>query len=308
MFLICALLVILFALCNFRFDLPFDYRSKMEGINRKRFCCNPFQKPHHWKATSSDLRTLSTRMLEKFPNLNASDKVCSSCRKEIYKMRSSSPQPSTSGFGTTKTGSLHLQQTAEEMEEEYSELHDTHDEQFYDVELILDSWNECLLLLGQQPIDKKRKQDKGYVQRTLKNFVNKMSEVIFDFSHESEEERSTESEIIENMRNLCAETDSTETRLTVLSLLPKNWTVSKIMAEFANVSQRLVRKSKEFSKHPHEFIERRKVRTSSLSALHEEIVRNFYNSDEISRIMPGKKDYISIKVRIFCVNELLYII
>jgi hypothetical protein len=27
-----------------------------------------------------------------------------------------------------------------------------------------------------------------------------------------------------------------------------------------------------------------------------EVVKSFYNSDEVSRVMPGKKDYISIKV------------
>jgi hypothetical protein len=27
-----------------------------------------------------------------------------------------------------------------------------------------------------------------------------------------------------------------------------------------------------------------------------EVVKSFYNSEEVSRVMPGKKDYISIKV------------
>jgi hypothetical protein len=27
-----------------------------------------------------------------------------------------------------------------------------------------------------------------------------------------------------------------------------------------------------------------------------EVIKSFYNSDEVSRVMPGKKDYISIKV------------
>jgi uncharacterized lipoprotein YajG len=27
-----------------------------------------------------------------------------------------------------------------------------------------------------------------------------------------------------------------------------------------------------------------------------EVIKSFYNSDEVSRVVPGKKDYISIKV------------
>ena len=80
----------------------------------------------------------------------------------------------------------------------------------------------------------------------------------------------------------------------ILTVLPKSWSLKKIQQEFG-VSNYMARKSKEL-------VEEKGVLSlpgpkpgHSLPPETVDTVRTFYESDDISRIMPGNKDFVSVK-------------
>ena len=84
-------------------------------------------------------------------------------------------------------------------------------------------------------------------------------------------------------------------KIKILTSLPEDWSVRKIASEFgvsrylANCSK-LVRAEKGILGDPD-----RKVR-KGLAPETEERVINFYQSDEYSRMCPGKKDFVTVKL------------
>jgi len=84
-------------------------------------------------------------------------------------------------------------------------------------------------------------------------------------------------------------------KIQVLTVLPKSWTRRKVVEEF-QVSEYMVRKAKTLVS------EKGIMSTSNpklgkiLSKTTADLVKTFYHSDEISRIMPGKKDCVSVTI------------
>lgn len=80
----------------------------------------------------------------------------------------------------------------------------------------------------------------------------------------------------------------------ILTVLPKSWSVKRIQKEF-NTTNFMARQAKELVKvkgvlampdlkHGHALAE---------ETVH--LVQSFYQSDEVSRVMPGRKDYVSVR-------------
>ena len=100
-------------------------------------------------------------------------------------------------------------------------------------------------------------------------------------------------EIVQQLKEKFNSTKRSE-RLRILTILPKSWSRRKIAKVFG-VSRYLARRAKMLvaekgvlsSPNP-------KLGSLTLSAQTEEEVKNFYLSDDISRIMPGKKDFVSV--------------
>ena len=80
----------------------------------------------------------------------------------------------------------------------------------------------------------------------------------------------------------------------MLTVLPKSWSVKKVQQEFG-VSEYLARQSKKL-------VEERGIlslpgpsRGPSLPPEAVVVVCSFYESNDISHVMPGKKDFVSVK-------------
>ena len=81
----------------------------------------------------------------------------------------------------------------------------------------------------------------------------------------------------------------------VLTVLPKSWSMRRIQAEFG-ASDYMVRRAREL------VIQNGILSSPNLKPGHSiaaetcESVCRFYESDEVSRIMPGKKDFVSVRL------------
>ena len=99
-------------------------------------------------------------------------------------------------------------------------------------------------------------------------------------------------EILENIKETIPNMDL-RGKLSLVSLLPKNWGRRKKQAELG-VSDWLVRKSCDLQKSGDMPV--RKVRSDKLSEEDTEAVNDFFLQRHISRELPGAKDYKSVKV------------
>ena len=84
-------------------------------------------------------------------------------------------------------------------------------------------------------------------------------------------------------------------KVQILTVLPKSWSTRKVEEEFA-VSNYMARKAKDLVKDQGILSSPNpKHGSSSLSQATISLVQAFYKLDEVSRIMPGKKDFVSIR-------------
>ena len=80
----------------------------------------------------------------------------------------------------------------------------------------------------------------------------------------------------------------------ILTCLPQSWSVRKIMQDF-NAPNYMVRQSKKILKEKGILESCNRKPGKSLSSEVVEVVRSFYKSDEISWVLPGMKDCVSVR-------------
>ena len=84
-------------------------------------------------------------------------------------------------------------------------------------------------------------------------------------------------------------------KIKLLTLIPSSWTIKETMKKF-EVSERLVKRARELKRSKGILAEPNQKRGKPLDAEVAQKVINFYQSDEFSRMCPGKKEYISVRV------------
>ena len=220
-------------------------------------CCNPFNLPsHNWSSRRKNLRPV----LEWMCNKADISMGCDYCRKKLAK------QPDLDDHSATCHVALP-------------------DDQYLDGCEAVASVNRCLLEIGQTPIA---------VNAAPKRLEHKMSvlteavkELVLDLP-EKTSGKADDSEMILQLNEKFRVTTKSE-QVQILTVLPKSWTKKRIQAEFG-VSDYMARKSKQL------------VRILStpdpkpgpcLPTNTVQLDTDFYESDEISRIMPGRKDFVS---------------
>lgn len=104
-------------------------------------------------------------------------------------------------------------------------------------------------------------------------------------------------QLIADLKQKLTVTDSKEKKIKILTLAPQSWTVQRTTSEFA-VSEYMVKKArsirKEFGILPDEFPAKKGSRELPRATV--EQVIGFYQSDEYSRMCPGKKEFVSVKI------------
>ena len=107
-------------------------------------------------------------------------------------------------------------------------------------------------------------------------------------SNEETETQNPEGEIIEQLKEKFKICSKNSEKLQILTILPKSWTWIKIMEEF-KVSEYMVRKAKKLVSEKGILTTPNPKFGNTLPATTVNLVKQFYNSDEISRVMPERK-------------------
>ena len=101
------------------------------------------------------------------------------------------------------------------------------------------------------------------------------------------------SALIKQLKGKFRSTASRSEKLVILTILPQSWSLKKISRVFG-VSRYLARQAKLLVAEKGVMSSPNPQHINTLSLQTGEAVRNFYFSDDMSRVMPGRKDFISV--------------
>ena len=239
-------------------------------------CCNPFDIPGHmWKSRRKNLRPVTAWMYNRAPHISMGSKICDTCRKKLSE--SDMPNPL---FSEPDPPSSPRPPSPEANEQE----------PFYlQTSAVVSSLNQCLVEIGETPYSQSRARAKGYPREKVKRITEAMQRMVIPG-----EPTDDGTEMLQQLKEKFQSTTKRNEQLQVLTVLPKSWSIKKIQQEFG-VSTYMARKSKKLVEEKGILSLPDPVRGHSLLQETVDFVRDFYESDDISRVMPGKKDFVSVK-------------
>ena len=221
-------------------------------------CCNPFDIPgHSWSSRKKNLRPVTTWMCERAPQISIGSKICDTCRKKLSKEPPVLiPEPdSPSSEAEDPDVYVHSPEAAA-------------------------SLNMCLADIGETPYCHTKARGKKYSRQKVEKITEAMKRTII-----SREIIDDGSEMIQQLKEKFQSTAERSEQLQILTVLPKSWSLKKIMA----------RKSKDLVKEKGVLSHPGPKPGPSLPQETVGVVHAFYEYDNISRVMPGKKDFVSVK-------------
>lgn len=258
---------------------------------RARSCCNPLEKKNH-KCIRNNLVLITAKRDDKFKDLVGLH-ICNSCEREIYRGRkvlNKSPK----NLVTPNPEPLPVNSI--DSDENESDKVDSikNDPPFIcssvDNALKTNKLNKLLSELGEQPIERK-----ASAQFTVGDWKDVSGRVNKLLNIKNNSVNSSESETHQFIKNtkvaLAAQTTRAE-KIRVLTTLPNDWPMKKIRREFG-VSRRMVTCAKKLTTKSGFAVDPPKRKGKKLSDSTRRKVRKFYLSDDVSRVMPGRKDCVS---------------
>ena len=225
-------------------------------------CCNPFDIPGHtWSTRKKNLRPVTEWMCERAPNISIGSNICDTCRKKLSKeLPVLPPEPDSPSVEAEET------------------------EVYVQTPAAVSSLNKCLVEIGETPYSQSKARAKNYSRQKVKNITEAMQRTII-----TGEIVDDGSEMTQQLKEKFLTTTKMNEQLQILTVLPKSWSVKKIQQEFG-VSTYMAQKSKKLVKEKGVLSLPDPKPGPSLLPETVDIVHAFYESDDISRVMPGKKD------------------
>jgi len=160
---------------------------------------------------------------------------------------------------------------------------------YFQTSAAVSSLNKCLAEVGETPYSQSRARAKSYPRQKVKKITEAMQRMVIPG-----EPIDDGTEMVQQLKEKFQSTTKRNEQLQVLTVLPKSWSIKKIQQEFG-VSTYMARKSKKLVEEKGILSLPDPVRGPSLLQGTVDIVCAFYESDDVSRVMPGKKDFVSVK-------------
>lgn len=254
--------------------------SSTSNINQKLFCCNPLKKPGH-NYMKKGIRVVSKNLLGKIASLNSGDKLCDCCRKELLASIKQDETKCVAGSDDSdKVETVHKLCSPEKTE-------------------ALEALNKSLMCLNETPVKKKklgdRKYSEGKLQRASTAIRSKLLDIDSSPETENAEVAASAMEIIDQLKEEFNSSQDRSRKMQILTTLPKSWSIRRIQTEFG-VANYTARKSKSLQKEKGIMSCADPKPGKLLDFVTTEKVISFYECEEVSRIMPGKKDFVSVNV------------
>ena len=163
----------------------------------------------------------------------------------------------------------------------------------------IEIFNRAIPALLTSPIDPKRVVNPRYLKEKSDDICKKIKKNIFRLDPEEisvDEKVKAFDEMIDQLKQKYASNGTTrQEKLQLLTVLPRSWTVQKMMDTF-NTTRYLATQAKELLDEGAFHTAQRSPRLSTgLSDQIKDAVVEFYENDDVSRAMPGKRDCLSVR-------------
>lgn len=249
------------------------------------FCCNPFKKSGHTGCNKS-LRQVQEWMLQytKDKNITISNKICGTCRIKFSHLKKSNKSNLEEGSDINENVDT-FDDIASGTEED--------DIASGTEEVAISKLNQSLPYLEQSPIKKKKLHQKRYRDAKFRKISDSIQDKIFHGSAQSTSHMCPQSEIIEQLKEKFKTLTKNSEKIQLLTILPKSWAIHKIEEEFL-VTNYIARKVKHLVETKGVMSTPNPKLGSPISPVTSSLVKSFYESDDVSRCMPGQKDFVSV--------------
>lgn len=264
----------------------------------KRFCCNPFKKRNHKTfKIYQQLRNITpafaaSTQITRY-RLVPESKICVTCRVQVINCIKQ------------KRKELHQQQQASsddvameiEPEERNPLFPSPLQTDLIDKQEFIRVLNTILPQIEIEKIDfAKIDRSHSYCRNVLKDISEKMASKIFEIPRIdiAPAEQNEDQEIVKQLKDKFAETTDKDLKIKILSVLPRSWSSRKMEKEF-NTTYHLARLTKKLvGENGIMCGPKKRIGTHTLDIDTVSLVKQFYSSDDISRVCPGKRDFVTV--------------
>lgn len=253
-------------------------------MGRVNKCCKPFNIKNH-KKIIKNLVLITKNRAPAFKDF-IGDYMCNSCERAIYLGR----KPEI-------PGELSVNECFDFNEPESSNNFIEDDEKkdpsfvcdLVDNKLKIDKVNKLLLEIGEPPIKVKRASNAAECEKVLKSAVSKITNNNSNINNVN----NPNDLVLNNFKSAFNDKKSRADKILVLTTLPPDWSIKMIRREF-KVSKRMVKTAKKI-REERGFASQPKIKKGkTLKNETLQRIQDFYLSDDVSRVMPGMKDYVSV--------------
>ena len=222
---------------------------------------------------------LSPKGCVRYPHvgLSVGSRICDNCRKHLG--RTSSMTLSTADIVSSSSSSHQSSKSSIAS----PELHDQETERLESLKAV----NLCLEDLGETPITMRKARSKTYSKNKMATIAAKMDRMFIDEIRSGDDRA-----IIEQLKEKFHAVSERSVKIQILTILTKSWSIEKIQEEFG-ATNFMVRKAKQLVKDKGVLSSTDPQPGHCLAKSTVDRVAAFYESDNSSRTMPGKKDFVS---------------
>lgn len=280
------------------------------------YCCNPFQRSNHRSTLKyGQLRYVTPAIVESARSMNIRlipniMQICNDCRMKIQKEKKRRDQPTIAPpedqqqIAQPQAQPQLAQEPADdggmdvnfELPQPDGPKYPSPAVNYVDKAEFVRKLNELLPQIEVTAIDcEKIARSRSYCRSKLDEITTNLGCKIFDLTMQGAGEvakDNPEQEIVMQLKEKFAETTEKEQKVKILSILPRSWSARKISKEFSTtvhlplLTKRLVEENG--------IMCGPKKRTNTIDPETVKCVKEFYSSDEISRVCPGKRDYVTV--------------
>lgn len=247
-----------------------------------RVCLNPFSL--HENNRKKNLREITQELIEKAKALNltieAGQFICNKCRLHMIH--------AVDSFVAHET----VDYTDMDMDIDIENPGDP-SIQCFDKNDVMTQLDALLKSLNMSPIDHKRLADVSSYQCDLfTELKSKLIQVVFTKVKDKIDDHNNDNEMIEQMKEKFGEISDKNEKFKFLSMVPKSWSSRQIANEFG-VSKHTANTVKQLVATKGIFCNKNKqIGRPSIASETVEKVVEFYRDNEISKLMPGMRDYV----------------
>lgn len=249
-------------------------------------CFNPFEIENHRVRDKTNLRNVTVSQLNKLhkdPNL-VNLFICNSCRLKLTKL-------SENEIASTSTYSVENISASSSSSDDLSVARsDVSEVTHLNTDQAIDALNSTLSSLQESPIQKRRLSQQTYPKEKFQKVAHVLGDKLFNVNDPEQDLKNLD--LLNSLKEEFRNTEERDLKIRILTLF-SSWTYAEIQEHFEATRHMImiakkIKEEKGILRCPNQ-----KKGKKLPDSIQQQVV-SFYESDEISRLMPGKKDYVTV--------------